>query len=569
LVGTKDALDALSFWLAPVVSPASAVLLDTWGISLILQASLMRLPKTLAWDALRIHPSHDRLAARKTLENLVSDVPKGSTVIFLESLHISGRMWNLMQLVFEELGRPDLKLQAHAMFNFKNSDAAVRPLCELHETIEKYESQETCRLCEKGSPRFRIDPKVYYLREVSQTPVFFEKGHYATGREFVDRYKDVPAAFRLHRQDPNDGRHHAFDIDVLTLLENNTFLDRLDKHLDAIESPDVIVVPNHEPGTRLGEIASSKFKRPLVIHDNLRPDSKLKDADSRLLKDSRHILILDDVLNSGSRLHKYNKTLRESGYAPFDRVSYVVAVARPQSEAEWKHHRASLTMHHDWAATLTGVEKIYLPRWKRNECPWCKEEILLASISSPFPSAPKWISDRTQKLADTEYGLNRDIFLSVPPAETSSLGASSDFGPQGLSPVATTFCVVSALQELRNGPAPDKQLRPNFPNFNVFNIKKCLELYDEALLRAIFLRVVVASEWGELARRELGKFLPPELLKPDHAQVRGETLVCMYRNGLRIDPAEFHSAFSPHLTADEETILVKTLGISQTAPNFQ
>ena len=56
-----------------------------------------------------------------------------------------------------------------------------------------------------------------------------------------------------------------------------------------------------------------------------------------------------------------------------------------------------------------------------------------------------------------------------------------------------------------------------------------------------------------------------ELLKPDHAQVRGETLVCMYCNGLRVDQAEFHSAFSHHLSPHEESTLTKTLGISQSA----
>lgn len=242
-------------------------------------------------------------------------------------------------------------------------------------------------------------------------------------------------------------------------------------------------------------------------------------------------------------------------------MSYLVGVARPGSAREWNEHTRSLTLHHDWEGSLSCVEKIFLPRWKMNECPWCREQSLLFSVANRFPDTPKWISDRIAQLADKENGLNENVFLSIPEMAAASLGSSSDFGPEGITSITTIFSVACAFQELRNEPEQRKRLSPGFPDFKVFNVGKCLERYDEALLRAVFLRLIMAQEWGDLDRKEVAKVLPLELGKADHAAVRGETLLCMHRIGLRIASADFHSGFSEFLPPKEEQIFAETLGI--------
>jgi hypothetical protein len=159
----------------------------------------------------------------------------------------------------------------------------------------------------------------------------------------LERYQHVENVLRLHRDDPNDGRHHAFDIDVLTLLKQPFFIERYQQKLkDLKQNPDLIVTPDHEPGRAMGEIAARHFGVPLIVHNDLRPRGLFPRDQIRQVKNATSLLIVDDVLNRGTRLVTYNQSLREN-FGNLKVIDFLVGVARPQSSGEWKGHLVAIT----------------------------------------------------------------------------------------------------------------------------------------------------------------------------------------------------------------------------------
>jgi len=444
------------------------------------------------------------------------------------------------------------------IYSFADHPRDSKVLCKLEEDAQYYASKEDCQLCKADSKPLNIDPKLYYLKDGVENYVMLGKSYFETCRSFLSRFGDLPDALRVHRTDRSGDRHHAFDINIAALLQSEEFVNNFHESLRAVPfSPEVIVAPNHSNGRNMARIASALLGCPVVIHNDLRPDDQLLNDDRRMLESARRILVLDDAINSGTRMDSFNRSLREH-FGELDDLCFLTAMARTESAVELKDIETQLTKAHPWRSYLRYVEKCFLPRWDAEECPWCLEYDFLANISVQSVEPPKWLTERLSALIGKEDGLSTDPLLMLPTLHRPLLGHGSPISRQGSSEMSCLFAVVSALQSLRSADNDLKRLSPRFPVSNVFGLRN-LKNYSEGLVRAVLLRSVKPQEWGDRNSRDVGQFLTRSCQASGQNVVLGELLFAAQR-GMEILPltrglrASYTTLLGGYLS-DFETVL--------------
>ena len=371
LMQDLPSLDAFSYWLRPHFSRAKAVLADNRSIVPVILRTLLSLKKTneFPFNFLPGHVAHEPVTAEKIVNQLVEQVEKGDKVLCILSAHSSGTYAKRLLEIFSESGNA-AACALISMFRFRDADRSIEipTLFELPHDVGGAGSDGSCSLCDGESKAVRIDPYHYYVRERDETGIDLKKKHFSA-REFLDRYGATSGALNIHHTDPHDGRHHAFYIDVRSLLTSKEFQDRFRTTLLSIRKPDLICAPDHAAGKALAEFASNVLSLPYICNSSdCRPTNDTQKEQIEQLRAARHLLVLDDVIISGSRLEKINSALRESvdQYGAFDSVTYLVAVSRMESNRNLQELNDALTKEYKWDAKLLSVEKLLLPHWKES-----------------------------------------------------------------------------------------------------------------------------------------------------------------------------------------------------------
>ncbi|HUR42192.1 MAG TPA: phosphoribosyltransferase [Verrucomicrobiae bacterium] len=531
-----DELDAMARWVAPEIADAGAVLADNWNICPpILRAVGFARRPDVHFDFFRGHTRSDVLAARDVVDRALSRKGDGGVLLVL-SVGGAGTFAADVGRMCEEAGYKG-SFKTVCLYKFKDSSPQIPALCAL-ELNAGYSAPDACDNCKQQSKIISVDPNVYYLREYVEQEVVLQKAHFAGPATVVSKYADCTGAFSVHRDDPNDGRHHALYIDVHRLLQSAEFRTHWRRFLATYQGEvDLAVVPPHEAGRQLGQLATEELGVPLIVHDNLRPGEGLSHDDCGRIRAARKLLILDDVLMSGSRLDAYNKALRENEatFGSFDSVHYLVAIARPESEIAWKRAETSLTKHAPWNASLTSAERIYLPFWDGKRCPWCLEYDFLSRWSNKLAEPPVWLRHRQHELTDKGQGITGEPLLLLPPSVPTTLGVGALAGSPGLSSIRTLFSVMAAVQGLRNEPDEQKRLWRSILAANVFKPVNFTN-YSEGLIRAALLRSLTVAELGQHARTESNEILLAGLAHGDQQIILGELLFATFRNALPKTP---------------------------------
>jgi hypothetical protein len=554
-----ETLDKLAFWILPHVHHADVFLSDVWGIASVVIRAMHMLDREIPFDCLAEYPNRPSSSAEQTISQLLGKGKRPCRLGFLVSLSITGELIQAVRKAIGKVGMDGVKLDEQTLYSFSNSICPVEPMCRLEEKLSFYSSVESCDLCARGSKLIPIDPRLNLLRFGKEEQVPLRPEHLRDGREFIEKHRHVDRLLRVHRDDPNDGRHHAFEIDVLTLLQEPLFIERYKQKLSTLnQKPDVVVAPDHEPGQLMAKIAAEQFGIPAIKHNDLGPTISKREVEP--IRHAKHLLIVDDVLNSGSRLTGYNKSLR-AGFPRLESISFLVGVARPQSSSEWVVNINSLTKHHQWSASLDCVEKIYLPRWGPDRCPWCQEYEFLSDIGGLIATPPSWLDERLRRLSERRIGIYASPLLLLSQQATDQvLPSQAVVGSAGLTQMQTLFSLVSGLQSLRNDPDEDHRLVLGFPVSNVFAIQNLqndsdpsdsneeqvsmpefqsshvfairnLQNYSDGLLRACLLRLVLPSEWGSVQLADLQQRLR-ELVVTDGEIISGEVLLAIARNSV-------------------------------------
>jgi adenine/guanine phosphoribosyltransferase-like PRPP-binding protein len=502
MIRSVEILDRLAFWILPEIAASDLLLIDTWSIAAVALRALQKLRIDRPFDCLTTHPRRDKKSGLELLQRLLSMAPPDPTLSCLISINSSGSFLADLQDILRPIKDRFRLVRPICLYSFEGTPGTSETLCRLQDTVENYPSAEECALCKDTRP-IAIDPSLYHVKSADEREVVLGEEHFTEGRVFLEKYQHVRAALRLHRSDPNDNRHHAFDIDVLTLLSDTKFSAAYLKTLDELpdKSPEVIITPNHAAGRKMGAIARERLGGVLIVHNDLR--QSLPAQEVALIKDATRVLVVDDVLNSGTRMEEYNRAFRER-FGHLKSISFIVGIARPSSESEWKTAERAVTDKHAWTAVLRFVERICLPRWDEKLCPWCAEYDFLTSVSETLPTflVPDWLNQRILRLAERLNGIADDPILLLPGVAVRDLASQSLSGPEGFGPTLVTFSLAAALQALRHDKRANRRLDPRFPDCRVFGIKN-LQFYSESLLRALMLRLVAPNEWGSETRTEL------------------------------------------------------------------
>jgi hypothetical protein len=555
LLHNVDTLDRFAFWLRPHVGKADAILADNWSIASLILRTLQLERLDLPFDCLQEHPTHNSAGCRTVVESLLSRIPVDGKLVAFVSISGSGKLVQHLKDLLVEQTRAGLHFECWSIFGDEKEQANELSGCfAILPQRETYTSDD-CVLCKLGSVAIQIDPAAYHLKSQDERLVLLTKTHAEPAKPFIETYKDTPGLFLVHHDDRNDGRHHAFDLNMITLISHPEFAQRLLSKFKSLEGQvDLVITPNHELGKILAVEAAKAFHCPTVIHDTLQR-ADLSPADADAMAKARKLLIVDDVVNSGSRLMQYVQSVREGQYGPFGAFNYLVALARPSSPQNLSDLSKSLTAGHPWQGAFHAIEEIILPAWSKDRCPWCQEFDFISRIAREFSRPPQWLSRRLAALRDRNTGITDEPLLLLPGVDPAVMGEESPICPGGVSSMVATFLFASALQRHRWDPDPQKQLHPGFPVGNVMSPKNVSNRYTEGLIRAILLRLVQRAEWGQAPAIQTRDFLLTDIAQGNQKVMAGELFFALGRSALRpISSGAFLSAFAEFFENDLETV---------------
>jgi len=338
IITSRDALERLALWILPVIANAVAILVDNWSVASVALRALQSQRLDIPFDCLSYHPHQDRRDADVVIGDLIQSLPAGKRLLCLISVASSGRYTEVVRQIAKEFDLQDDRLRFLGLYRFP-TETSLDALCDLDESPDNYLPAD-CTLCHAGSKAVALHPELYYWKDFPEKPVVLQKRHFSN--EFVVKHHKRLDLLSVHRDDQS-GRHHAFHVDVASLLHDSAFQEtfRLQLRVPA-PRPEIVVTPQDGVSSKMGETASQELEIPHVAVNSLRNLTILQEADRERLDNATRILIVDDVLVSGARIADYNKALREC-QRPLEAVHFLVGLARPTSFRAWSELEIALT----------------------------------------------------------------------------------------------------------------------------------------------------------------------------------------------------------------------------------
>lgn len=376
-------------------------------------------------------------------------------------------------------------------------------LCDL--TLPDYVHRvpgESCPLCEKGSEPIDIQASSYMIgygpsKAISLDPKFFD-----SQKPFFQKWGGVEGALRVHFDDPNEAtaRHHAFYINVGTLLDRADFFAEVLDHIASFQPTlDAIVIPNHPTANRLGRMLHEALRIPLVILDGGLLAGDRQDA---ALSTATALLVVDDMFISGSRFDAINRFLRErfSTHLPAVKaVHFFSVLATPPSNRQYATRVQGLTRNHGWEAKVSHLYRFLLPNWHSpDDCPWCNEQKTLSRLAQAAGGLDDSLSERLAALgAGTSAPMSDPYFLVDPRIELPGLGAQSRLMEEGASPLQVLFTCASAFQQLRHSEDGDALSASLFPTPTFVADRTFSSNYSERVIWLGLLRALKSVEFDQ------------------------------------------------------------------------
>lgn len=527
---SRHNLDTLFFWMIPYLSGVNGILVDTWSISSIaLNCSrLVARYNPKIQDGLKVEMRSSyvdgRAETKSQLLELIEHVSLGFNKPFLSifSAAMTGRsMQNLISVLDSENYSRNL---VRFLVLFRIGKNGVK--------INGKSISELCNLSDRGLIEFSdLNKSQETMIEIDRTtyfPVFVEEKEIKLTREvasanslFFKRYGSSNG-IRIHMDSTVGGqfyRHHGIYIDVLALIQHCQFKQQLETILkEYSEPPKMVIVPPHTAGEAFAEVVLSHFKNvggycpEILVHLDLgypvSNDIETHDLQNmqkfhQKLKSfaaSDMIMILDDVLITGTRLLTYQKRLRDIQYK--GQIRYLVGVQRMPSKAKFKTLSSTLKQNNlGESHTLEYVESVQLPDWGSDDCPLCVEKDLLREIiKGESNHLSDWTNKRLQLLnKSTDSGLVDNVFLQFPDTSPLQLTINSFFAENGAPQSVVLGSVAAAIQEMREHEDPLERLDARgFPFRTVFAAGD-LDKYTDGILRASIMRSLIPEELRRVA----------------------------------------------------------------------
>jgi hypothetical protein len=500
-----ETVDRIAYWIAldiesriPVLggSEARALLVDHSSM-LILAARVQLLVSTpLEIVTFPSYPSdtETRSATIELLERIGTRCP---TVFVLIGVASTGRLARFVS--GWALRASKVKILPSILYAVQDV-ADIQTFCRLSlPDYQHFSNAESCALCAAHSHVVAIQSTNYLVGYGPATSVALPPKFFEGQKPFLERWGKERGVLRVHYNDPNEAtaRHHAFYVDVGSLLNSPEFCAEAIAKVQALApAPNVVAVPQHPTALRIGNLISNALNVPLIVLDSRTLQGGIPAI--KALQAAHCLLVLDDVLISGSRLDSINRFLRENKtqQAPaLSTIHFFTLLATPASEKKYRERSIGLTGNHGWVATVSHLYKFVLPDWHSNKtCPWCREQSVLSRLAQSSDELDGPIADRLADLADPVAGVT-DAAYFVAPIDTSLplLGSESAVLYANATPMQVLFSCASALQQLRH--ADEKALNAEqFPAPAYVAERVFSNNYTERIIWLGMLRALKANE---------------------------------------------------------------------------
>lgn len=247
--------------------------------------------------------------------------------LLVDSVTSTGKLFSRLSEACDKNGISTRRVSIFSTERYAKEDSG-RTLAFLHATSEPQRKAD-CELCKAKSQALPISPQSYLLDlSAASRSTRIKRSDAREASEFFNKYKGTKC-IRVHITE-HDQRHHMIDIDVRALLKSAQFSKRLKELcLQLGEDADVVLHPEHSVARALGAKVSKWLGLTNIASDEHRL-SRLSDAELTTLKNAKTVLILDDVVVTGTRMRGYKEALSEIVDSNVE-IRGLVGVARPDS----------------------------------------------------------------------------------------------------------------------------------------------------------------------------------------------------------------------------------------------
>lgn len=446
--------------------------------------------------------------ARTSTFSFLSKIASAQTAVFVVvGVASTGRLASFVDTWANE--RPGLVIKSTTLYAVQDIHG-TEPLCRLSlPNYEHFETEQGCGLCANHSEAIAIHSTNYMIGVATPKAIPLLPELFVQQREFLSRWGSHEGVLRVHYDDPNEStaRHHAFYVDVGTLLAFEAFQEELLEKVGSLEPrPDAVAVPEHPTAVRLANLIAERLGVPVITLSNHMLARRQGVQDPNLAT-ARSLLVADDVFISGTRLDTINRFLRETKNerAPaLQNIHFFTPLATPSSEQKYAERARGLTSKHGWVSQLSHLYKFCLPDWHDpKSCPWCREREALGRLAQLSGALDGPLADRVTHLSNRTAGLTNHVFHLAPgAAQVPDLGAESVILNGGATPLQVLFACASAVQQLRQK-ATDPLNPAQFPTPTGLAARVFSTNYTE---RTVWLGILRSLRSTEL-HRDLVQFL--------------------------------------------------------------
>ena len=406
---SQHVLNAVFFWMLPFLKTIRGVLIDTWSIaSIALNAGRLLPIYDNTTEHLRIEMLSHYLDGRPGTRSELTSIARGVSSDFanrflvLFSASMTGQSLTRLARSLENAGCPGEQVESLVLYRLGSAPLIVGghqvpELCDFSPEVHPLKVNPPRVASGKAKATVAIDPNTYFPLIVHEREQRIRKTVASLNKQFFDSYRGTHA-IRIHANAYVGGqkyRHHGVLIDLLEMLGVSAFEQKLRFLIESLQPrPRLILFPPHEAGTRMArKIRSSLHDDSISLFSSLdlsdssilpvdpRADGQAATLGERLatLSISDAIMVVDDVITTGQRVRTFQRRIREFDYG--GRIYYLVGVARMESRSMWEELNSTLALNEFGDShRVMAVEKLTLPDWSEDTCPWCVEGRILDDI---------------------------------------------------------------------------------------------------------------------------------------------------------------------------------------------
>ncbi len=513
---SRDAVDALFFWLLPDLERCAAILVDTWSISSVAFNVATLCQRYFGGGSRRVELLPDYIEAdrgsdvraREVVERLVREAPTDANLDRILCLISATQSGSLRETLGTVMGGGLDRFHAHYIAIFALGPTDMPALRRLHDD-QRFHLLEPATDPARPDHRIPIDRQVYFPLTFKDEPIEITHPVTVPSRATIDALAGR-GMLQVHRTISRNqqARHHGIHVETEALVNLPCVPGLLADALSGLKrAPIMLVAPRGSGSEGLAALIGDQlrhrgFDAPTLLHPTLHFPADAGDADAvarQAIRDAGEddeiVVVVDSWVNDAS-LSQYQRSLRTEGFK--GRILYLIGIACPSSPKAWERTRRRLRHRGDLPAhEVTALLELPLPDWRERDCPWCQELELYKRWARRGDLHPR-LADRREALGSAaKRGMSEDLFLAVPAEPALKLGLSSFFVDHQSGQADAFAAVSSALQRLRaRAPADGPPLgHRRFPVSTVLKHGDYLkETWTDSILRSIFLRGAHAEE---------------------------------------------------------------------------